>query len=233
MEVYLVPIGRGRFELYCEPGEESHGPHAGSGASGLWHRLLHRFAAVVAAVEREHGEHAHPPHPDPHQHASLWHRIRGRFMRWLAERIAEQRLLWRLGTQRKVTVYFPASLLAEQVHETIRGMLGADRRRHLGWLAIDSIGGLLSLALVPLPGPNLPGYYFSFRIVGHLLSIRGAYHGLRAVRWDTAASRELEELLEAADGPEETREAVVEAVAQRLGLPRLVPFYRRTAADGA
>ncbi len=169
----------------------------------------------------------------PAEPTGLMGRLRVRGVRWLAERVAEQRLLWRLRGQTAVRAFFPAGLDSAAAHATIRASLERDSRRHLRWLVVDTVGGLFSLLLVPLPGLNLPGYYFSFRIVGHLLAIRGARQGLRVVSWDLQPSDLLAELGRLEHLPEAERAPRIRAIAQELGLPRLARFFERTTVEAA
>ncbi len=82
-----------------------------------------------------------------------------------------------------------------------------------------------------LPGPNVVGYYFGFRLVAHYLSMRGARRGLDEVRWRTCASAPLRELRSAIELEPDEREARVSDIAARLQLPRLSTFFRRIAAE--
>jgi hypothetical protein len=231
MDVYLVPGGPDRFSLYCESAADP-APLRPAGTIGLWGRLLEKFTAVLAAIEREQ-DRARAAPPTPPEPAGLMHRLRARGLRWIAERVAEQRLLWRLRGQTAVRAFFPAGIEPAEAHGTIRGSLERDARRHLRWLAVDTIGGLFSLLLVPLPGLNLPGYYFSFRIVGHLLSILGARQGLKVVAWNLQPSDLLAELGRIDRLPEAERTPRVHAIAQELGLPRLARFFERIAIQTA
>lgn len=226
-----MPIGRGRHALYCEPGDDPT-PMDKVPRGGLWQRLAAQFSAVIAAVEREQDEHA--PHgrsrdAQQGQPAGLWVRLRRRSLAWVAEKIAEQRLLWRLRNCSEVRVFVPAGLQPDEALATIRGNLKSDFDRHRWWMVVDGIGGILSVALMFIPGPNLIGYYFAFRIVGHYLSLRGARHGLSQVRWHVEPSGVLAELQAAADLPQVERERRVQGVADRLGLRRFPRFYRRAA----
>jgi hypothetical protein len=160
-------------------------------------------------------------------------RLRVRATRWLAEKVAEQRLLWRLRTETRVCARYPAGLGGERALEVIRGNLRKDFDRHRWWLAVNTLAGMGSLALVPFPGPNVIGFYFAFRIVGHFLSVRGARQGLDAVRWDLEESAHLAELA-AADGlPDRERERLVQKISRELGLRKLPLFYQRTAVSSA
>ena len=234
MDVYLVPGGPHRFSLYCESAADPAPPRPETGPRrpSLWGWLHDKFTAVLAAIEREQDRLRAAP-PAPVEPAGLMHRLRVRGLRWIAERVAEQRLLWRLRGQTAVRAFFPAGIEPAEAHGTIRGSLERDARRHLRWLVVDTLGGLFSLLLVPLPGLNLPGYYFSFRIVGHLLSILGARQGLKVVAWDLQPSDLLAELGQLEHLPEAERAPRVRAIAQELGLPRLARFFERTAVETA
>ncbi len=231
MDVYLVPGGPHRFALYCESATDPAPPRP-DGTSGLWGWLQAKFTAVLAAIEREQ-DRARAAPPASAEQAGLMRRLRVRGVRWLAERVAEQRLLWRLRGQTAVRAFFPAGIETAEANAIIRGSLARDARRHRRWLVVDTLGGLLSLLLVPLPGLNLPGYYFSFRIVGHLLSILGARQGLKVVAWDLQPSDLLAELGQLEQVPEAERAPRVRAIAQELGLPRLARFFERTAVETA
>jgi hypothetical protein len=101
MIVYLVPIGRGRFELYSEPADEAINATSGD---GFFRRQAHRIAARWRDAL-----HA--------SHAGGRPRSRGRIARWrdavvrrLAETVAEQRTLWALRHEAAATAVYPANL---------------------------------------------------------------------------------------------------------------------------
>ena len=238
MDVYLVPGGPHGFALYCESATDPAPPRT-DGTGGRWKWLhdfwkwLHdKFTEVLTTIEREQDRLPSAP-ATPVESGGLVQRLRARGLRWIAERVAEQRLLWRLRGQTAVRAFFPAGIDPAEAHRTIRVSLERDARRHLRWLVVDTVGGLFSLLLVPFPGPNLPGYYFSFRIVGHLLAIRGARQGLRVVSWELHPSNLLAELGQLEHLPEAERAPRVRAIAQELGLPRLARFFERTAVEAA
>ncbi len=228
MDVYLVPAGPSRHVLYCEPAGDAAGPPF-RGTHAVWRRLHEAFRRVLAAVEREH-ERAHSMPSPP---AGLLPRLRARGLRWVSERVAEQRVLWHLQGQHRVRAFHPAALddagALSAIHESLR----ADSDRHGRWLVLDAVFLLVSLVLTPLPGPNVPGYYFTFRVVGHFLSVRGARHGLRQVAWDLQPSEPLDELVGLERLPSAQRGALVHAIAEKLGLPRLARFVERTVGETA
>jgi hypothetical protein len=232
MDVYVVPTGPERYELYCESAEESAAAQPAINSSGIWRRLQDRFSAVLAAVEREQ-DRTHSAATAPAPPAGLMSRLRVRGVRWLAERVAEQRLLWRLQGQQRVRAFFPAHIDGVRALAIIRRNLSADADRHRRWLVLDTVGLLFSLLLVPLPGPNVPGYYFTFRVVGHFLAIRGARQGLRRVTWGMHPSAPLAELAGVERLSSDERAARVRAIADQLGLARLARFVERTAVESA
>jgi hypothetical protein len=230
MDVFLVPLGAGRHELYCETPHETVPLKPGETA-GFRRRWADRFTAMLAAIERE--RERLEKRGGPPGDAGWAGRMRGRAVRWMAEKVAEQRLLWRLRGEHNVRAFYSSDLAGDRAMEIIRGALKTDWERHRWWLVWDSLGGLLSLALVPFPGPNVIGLYFTFRIVGHLLALRGARHGLREVRWHLEPCDPLAQLSAAVALPSPDRERRVGEVAHMLGLARLQRFFERTAARPA
>src|SRR5690606_1602918 len=91
MDVFVVPVGPDRYELYCEVAGDPDVAHAEPLPGGLLSRLRRRFAAMLAAAEER--QHRHPV--DRPDEAQGWPgRLQERTLAWVVERIAEQRLLW-------------------------------------------------------------------------------------------------------------------------------------------
>jgi hypothetical protein len=232
MDVYLVPVGPERYELYCESAEDAPVAHEES-SSGMFRRLQARFSQVLAAVEHEYERERAPLAAHRHTRDGALRRLRARAVRWVAERVAEQRLLWRLRGQRQVRALYPASLDDGRALSVIRRTLEHDGDYHLRWLVLDTVGLVASGLLAPIPGPNLLAYYFTFRVVGHLLAVRGARHGVRRVEWRMEASPLLGSLA-ALDGvPVDARLERVRAIEHELGLTRLARFYERIVTSTA
>ncbi|HXW03994.1 MAG TPA: hypothetical protein VD833_02075 [Vicinamibacterales bacterium] len=225
MDVYLVPVGSNRYEPYCEvPDEPPDAGLDGTDTRGVFRRLRQRFRDMLAEAERERRRPA-PAHAD----RSWLGRARTRTMRWVAESIAEQRLLWHLRRQSAACLHYPDDLQAEASLGLLRAQLGKDFDKHRFWLIIDSLGFIGSGALMLVPGPNVIAYYFAFRLVGHYLSLRGARQGLTGVRWSAQPSAPLSELRRALQLEPAVRVRQVEDVAERLRLEHLVSFFERTA----
>lgn len=225
MDVYLVPVDAQRYELYCEVPDEPHEPAAGQPA-GFFRRLKQRFAAMLAEAERERRQGA-----VEHGHGQRgWlTRAKARTMRWVAESIAEQRLLWYLRNQAAACLFYPDDLEESQATAILRRQLGRDFEKHRFWLIIDTLGFILSGLLFLLPGPNVVAYYFAFRMVGHFFSLRGARQGLSLVRWTSERSTPLSDLRRAIGLDTEERERRVHDVAHALNLEHLVKFFERIA----
>lgn len=233
MDVFLIPAGPARYELYCEVGDQPDAPKTpGSVPSRGWRRgLFDRFTTLVGTVEA--ARHGAAQRRASRARRTLPARVRDRAVCWLAEKIAEQRLLWHLRSERVVTAWFPDDLAEAEASDRVRQMLRADADRHTRWLLIDGGGLLLSTLLIPVPGPNLVLYYFAFRVVGHYLSRHGARHGLEQVEWQMQPSGPLTDLREAMtlDDPD-ARQRRVADVAGRLHLRHLAAFFERIAVEG-
>jgi len=230
MDVFVIPVGADRYELYCEQpaaGDEPIEPET----TGWIGRLRRRFSGLIRAAEERQ---RHDARPD--EAATSWAgRIQDRAMAWVAERIAEQRLLWNLRGETKATAAHPADMTFDQVHALIRRTLQRDHDRHYRWMFIDGLLFLVTfVTLAPLfiliPGvANLPALYFGFRTIGHFLSMQGSAHGLRRVTWSGRPCPPLGELRELATLDPHLREARLLDVATRLRLESLPKFFERVA----
>src|SRR5262245_16949773 len=222
MDVYLVPVGRERYELYCEVPDEP-ADSVDESSPGFVARMKQRFSALLAEAELErHRGHAEKTH-------GAFARAKARTLRYIAETIAEQRLLWHLRRQGSACLFFPDDLDQQRATTLLRRQLGRDFEKHRFWLIVDSIGFVASAALVLLPGPNIVAYYFAFRTGVHYLSLRGARQGLDVVAWTTEHSAPLSELRRAINLDRDERERRVHDVAAALKLEHLVKFFKRTA----
>jgi hypothetical protein len=227
MDVFVIPVGSGRYELYCEDAAEPDVPLASP--TGFIGKLRYRFSVMLRAAE----ERRHSP-PDFHDvPRSRWDRLQEHIMAWVAERIAEQRLLWNLRRQTAAVAVHPHDMTFEQVLTLIQRTLRRDYERHRVWLVVDSVGLIASALLTLVPGPNLLAYYFAFRVVGHWLSMRGATQGMRHVAWTSRPCPPLNELRDAAVMEPGTRAARIDDIAARLHLRHLSTFFERVAIPHA
>ena len=227
MDVYIVPVGPDKHELYCEvPDEpaEDQDPETGQAERGFFRRWRERFREMLAEAERERLQ-ARTDAPE----GGWLARMKARTMRWVAESIAEQRLLWHLRRQTEAHVYYPDDLDEAQAMAILRAQLARDFDKHRFWLTLDALGFVASGLVFLVPGPNVLAYYFAFRLVGHYLSMRGARNGLSGVQWHAHASEALTELRRVIGLAPEMRLRRVHEVASRLRLEHLATFFERIA----
>jgi hypothetical protein len=228
MDVFLVPLGPERHELYCEPSDDDEAAAAADGpAPGFFARLRRTFSETMRAAELARARRARGEY-DPID--TWWERIRARVLAKVADAVAEQRLLWHIRHCDAVRLFHPPDMTADRALEIMRESMVRDRDRHFRWLVIDAILMMITgPGLFFVPGPNVVGYYFAFRVVGHFLSWRGSRHGLSGVTWTTAPCDPLMDLRDAIHLAPPQRDARVDDVAARLHLPRLSLFVSRLA----
>ena len=235
MDVFLLPVGADAYEPYCEHIDEPevHDEAPPTGRWAIWKffvrvrifgRLKARFQQVLAEAERERRRESVTAATE-----GWWPRAKRRAMRFVAESIAEQRLLWNLRRHLTATLNFPDDMPEEAAVAILRRQLARDFDKHRFWLIIDSLGFVGSGLLFLIPGPNILAYYFAFRIVGHYLSLRGARQGLDTVTWTHEQSPPLSELRRAIGLDAEERTRRVHDIADALNLEDLAKFFERTA----
>jgi hypothetical protein len=155
--------------------------------------------------------------------------MKARARAWIAEKVAEQRLLWHMRKQETCALVYPADATADAALVLMRDSLQRDYERHRRWFAWNSVGFVASGITFFVPGPNLLAYYFFFRLAGHYMSMKGARQGLDVVVWAPRASSELCELRVLAALPPADRVEQVRAIEQALGLEHLATFFNRVA----
>ena len=217
MDVYLVPLGTDRYELYCETPAQTP-DESDAGGSSVRDRVSAMFKRAVAEGE-EQRDGSDPPRAQS--------RIRRAITRKLADAVAEQRLLWHLRGQDRAGLIHPDDLATPAAIEISRRLLSADRDKHRRWWLID---GALTIASAPfalLPGPNVLAYYFIFRTVGHYLSMKGAVQGIAAVDWQATPSPHLSALRHVLPMSPSSRASQLDRISEALGLDRLGIFIER------
>lgn len=242
MDVFLVPLGHDRHELYCEVPDA---PAADAGQlddldgppdeTTFFGRMKARYLtplaakahAAIADAEREWRDRQAGRLEEP---STRWGRAKAKMRAWVAEKVAEQRLLWHLRRQDACTLFHAADTAPDAALALMRESLQRDYERHRRWFALHSLFFILSGITFFVPGPNLLAYYFFFRLAGHYLSMKGARQGLDLVDWTPRACPELTELRAVAAMPPPERAERVRAIAAALGLEHLATFFSRVAA---
>jgi hypothetical protein len=226
VNVYFIPLGPGRFEPYYEQEDAPEGPDEVA-SRGFFARMSARFSHMVREAEEVRHERSHG------EPATLLGRLQRRVMSFVAERVAEQRLLWRLRRTDSADLHVPDDLDSGEGLQLLRSGLQKDAEYHLRRLALHTLGLLASAPLVFVPGPNLLGYLFTFTVVGHFLAYRGAKHGLNGVRWSVTQNPVLTAIGRAVSCPPPERFRRIHEAAERLRLPRLARFVERMCAPPA
>jgi hypothetical protein len=225
VNVYFVPLSGGRFEPYFE--QEDPPVVVDPASRGFFGRMSARFAEMVREAERER-------HEQTHEEPTTWlGRLQRRAMGWIAERVAEQRLLWKLRRCDEAELHIPEDLAPDEGLRLFRTGLQKDGDRHLRLLIVHSLGLIVSAPLVVVPGPNILGYLFTFTVVGHFLSFRGARRGLNEVRWTVVPNPALTTIGRAVVTPPPERYRLLHEAETRLRLAHLASFVERMAVPPA
>lgn len=219
MDVYLVPIGRDRYECYyeAEEVEETIEP----GELGLFARMRHRFNEQLKEAERARHQKVIE---EPKTFVGRWHK---RSMRWIAERIAEQRLLWHLRKAKTARLHTSQDLVPSDAEAIMRDTMRRDADFHRNRLIPHTLALILSAAVAVVPGPNVLGYLFTFTVVGHFLAWRGAVNALNAVSWTVVSNPALTDLRYAFSLEGDARHRLIKEVAQRLHMPKMARFVEQ------
>ena len=222
MDVYLVPVGPERFECYYEAEEQDDTEEPVEG-EGFFARMRAKFnQQLKEAEEARHQKAIEEPH-------SFLGRMQKRSMRWIAERVAEQRLLWHLRRVDAATLHIPGDLPVEQADTIMRASMKRDADHHRNRMLLHSVALIISVPVAVVPGPNVLGYLFTFTVVGHYLAWRGAVNALHQVNWTITRSEALTQVRQAFAADDTTRHRLIREAAVRLHMPRMARFVEQMA----
>jgi hypothetical protein len=227
VNVYFVPIAAGRFEPYFEQEEAPESVEADAASQGVFARMSARFSEMVREAEQQRHEH---PREAP---STALGRLQRKLMGWVAERVAEQRLLWHLRRADAAALHVPENLDAAEGLRLLRQGLQKDADRHLRLLGLHTLGLLACLPFAVVPGPNVFGYFFTFTVVGHFLAFRGAKRGLNDVRWSVTPNPSLTAIGRALVTAPPDRYRLIHEAAAHLRLAHLARFVERMTARPA
>jgi hypothetical protein len=230
MDVYVIAVGPDRYELYCEPDVPAADSIGDVPPQGRFAKIYANFKEALARVEEERLSGVARVHDRP---LTWTERMKHRGLCWIAEKVAEQRLLWRLRNESELMLHYPDDMGEDAAIGIARAELQREADRHMKWIVVDALLFIASGLFFFVPGPNLIAYYFGFRLVGHYLSRRGARHGLREVRWRACASPQLSRLRRVLALEPTERDREVHEVASALRLPHLAKFFERTSVKTA
>ena len=226
MDVYLVPVGGERYECYYEAPDVDEADEPVEG-QGFFARMRRMFNDQLKEAERARHQRAID------EPKTILGRIHKRSLRWIAERIAEQRLLWHLRRAEAATLHASDDLPAADAETIMRAAMKRDADHHRNRLIPHTLALIVAGAVAFVPGPNVLGYLFTFTVVGHFLAWRGAVHALHGVVWTVRPNPALTELRGAFSLPAADRHRVISEVADRLHLPKLARFVEQMSAAPA
>ncbi len=226
MDVYLVPVGHDCFECYYEA-VEAIDPVEPVEGQGFFGRMRARFnQQLKEAEEARHQKSITEPR-------TMLDRLQKRSMRWIAERVAEQRLLWHLRKVDAARLHTPTDLPADTAELIMRENFKWDADHHRNRLILHSLALLVTVPMTLVPGPNVLGYFFTFTVVGHFLAWRGAVRGLHQIAWTIVPDEALTDVRRAFALADGERHRLIRDAAVRLHLPRMARFVEQMAAPTA
>lgn len=233
MDVFVIPTGRDRYELYSEVSSDAEFEDEGAGA-GMVSRIRRYFVVTLRNVEDRQQRRAGAPAAGEgvgvESPVGFLESVRDRILGWAGRRVAEERLLWSLRRQTSVVAVHPEDVPFEEVLPIVHRVLRRDADRHRVWCVVHLLGFVASGPIAVVPGPNLIAYFFAFRMVGHWLSLRGAMQGLRRVSWAGRPCSALTDLRDVSTLASPDRDARILDVAARLQLSQLTRLFKHVAA---
>src|SRR5262245_3853026 len=144
MKVFLVPVGPAEHIPYSEPSETVASDTAGE-QEGFLAGLTRRFREVISVAEQTRRSQDDGAETGWAGRAKRWG------LRWLADRIAEQRLLWQLRNCEQATLIYPSDLDDSKALRLVHDELKRDGERHRRWLVVDVILLVASAVLTIVP----------------------------------------------------------------------------------
>jgi hypothetical protein len=101
-------------------------------------------------------------------------RWRERYEHFAVEKFAGDRFIRKLRHLKKITILLNKPVEPAIVKQRLNQILRDRSFHHLRWLVADTLLLPVTLLVMPLPGPNVWGYYLLFRVYSHWKSYRSA-----------------------------------------------------------
>jgi Mitochondrial K+-H+ exchange-related len=101
-------------------------------------------------------------------------RVRELYEKYSVDLFAPDRFVRKLVDLKRITVLLRKPLDPSVVRKRLREIVQDRKYHHLRWMIVDILLLPVSLLAVPLPGPNIFGYYLLFRVYSHWKSFRSA-----------------------------------------------------------
>jgi hypothetical protein len=143
---------------------------------------------------------------------------------------ADEAMLRALRHARAIEIEHPANVQPRAVRRAWRFYLAREQGRHLFWFITCMLILPVSVLLSLLPGPNVFGFWFAFRVGGHGLALRGIHRARKREMNPTfSASADLDVPLR---GPHGWNEPTLEHLATHCGLTGLRAYLERHRQEG-
>jgi hypothetical protein len=216
VKIYLLRLDDGRIVFHSEAPSSADGDTAESSipTRGVRGWLERRGRALTESVARSEGS------------ITSWFRRTWVWLhRWTAP---DEELLRSLRMAEHFELSHPASLTTAATRHYWVGYLASRRRRHLFWLVVNLLILPPAVLAAVLPGPNVLGFWFAYRVLMHLFAWVGAGRARRNAKATTFVPMpELDAPVRLDDQGQLSR------LAEQLSAPHLPAILRRLAADSA
>ena len=139
----------------------------------------------------------------------FFEKAKARYEQVTCDLFAGDRFVRRLGRFRKITVLLNQPVDPAVIRNRMTAMMRDRSYHHLRWLIVDVLLLPLSLLAMPIPGPNLIGYYLLFRVYSHWKAYRSASK-TRLDEVDVQVSQQADEVRAAVRSSKDIRTALGE-----------------------
>ena len=137
-----------------------------------------------------------------------------------------ERVLKAMGLAERFVIFHSPSLDPAQVRRQFFSRLRRQCAKHFSWVIVDLVLSVASLAIAPLPGPNVIGWYPFLRSLSHYAAFYGTRRGLRSNKVEFRGLPELRTLEENLQAPGFDRKRI-HAIAEDLRWAGLEQFLER------
>ena len=170
MKVYLLLVNHEQFFFYSDESEVDDSAQTGEAlpSTGIRGWLETRWKRFQAAFhEADAG-------------AALRARQAWNWLHSLTH--PDEAMLVRFRSSRRIDLYHPASRDSAGVTSIWRNYLSSRFRRHMAFALFNALIAAPTLVFLwPLPGPNIIGYWFAYRMIHHLMIVQGVRRLRRGV----------------------------------------------------
>jgi len=139
----------------------------------------------------------------------FFEKAKARYEQVTCDLFAGDRFVRRLEGFRKITVLLNQPVDPAVILNRMKAMMRDRSYHHLRWLIVDVLLLPLSLLAMPIPGPNLIGYYLLFRVYSHWKAYRSASK-TRLEEVEVQVSQQADEVRAAVRSSKDVRTALSE-----------------------